>query len=84
MATQSELSRPAAATRRARYFFYALGGGFVALGFALEMAPPLAALVPAVAGRVSAGIGAIILSFGRFGPDGLVAHWGARLARGRL
>lgn len=68
--------------RQARYFFYVLGGAFVALGFALEMVPALAAVAPALAGRAAAGIGALILSFGRFGPDQLVQQFSTRL-RGR-
>jgi hypothetical protein len=58
--------------RRARYFLYLLGGVFVALGFALEMVPAMAAIAPDLAGRVSAGIGALILAVGRFGSDNLV------------
>ena len=58
--------------RRARYFLYLLGGAFVALGFALEMVPPLAAVAPALGGRVCAGIGAVVLSIGRFGSDRVV------------
>jgi hypothetical protein len=58
--------------RRARYFLYLLGGVFVALGFALETVPAMAAVVPELAGRASAGIGALILSVGRFGSDRLV------------
>ena len=60
------------AVRRARYFLYLLGGVFVALGFSLEMVPAMAAVAPALAGRICAGIGAVILSVGRFGPDRLV------------
>jgi hypothetical protein len=62
-------------TRRARYFLYLLGGVFVALGFALEMVPAMAAVAPELAGRVSAGVGALILSVGRFGSDRLVRRW---------
>jgi hypothetical protein len=58
--------------RRARYFLYLLGGVFVALGFSLEMVPAFAAIAPSLAGRVSAGIGALILSVGRFGSDRVV------------
>jgi hypothetical protein len=58
--------------RRARYFLYLLGGAFVALGFSLEMIPALASVSPGLAGRVSAGIGALILSAGRFGSDRFV------------
>jgi hypothetical protein len=58
--------------RRARYFLYLLGGVFVALGFSLEMVPALAAVSPSLAGRVCAGIGAVILSAGRFGSDRFV------------
>ena len=60
------------AARRARYFLYLLGGAFVALGFSLEMVPALAVVAPSLAGRVSAGIGAIVLSAGRFGSDRFV------------
>ena len=58
--------------RRARYFLYLLGGVFVALGFSLEMVPPLAAIAPSLAGRICAGIGAVVLSAGRFGSDRFV------------
>jgi len=58
--------------RRARYFLYLLGGVFVALGFALEMVPAMAAVAPELAGRICAGIGALILSLGRFGSDRFV------------
>ncbi len=60
------------AARRARYFLYLLGGLFVALGFSLEMVPAMAAVAPSLAGRVCAGIGAVILSAGRFGSDQFV------------
>ena len=60
------------AARRARYFLYLLGGVFVALGVSLEMVPALAALSPSLAGRICAGIGAVILSAGRFGSDRFV------------
>jgi hypothetical protein len=58
--------------RRARYFLYLLGGVFVALGFSLEMVPAMAAVAPELAGRVCAGVGALILALGRFGSDRLV------------
>lgn len=58
--------------RRARYFLYLLGGIFVALGFALEGVPAMAAVAPDLAGRACAGIGALILALGRFGSDRLV------------
>ena len=58
--------------RRARYFLYLLGGVFVALGFSLEMVPALAAVFPSLAGRVCAGVGAVIMSAGRFGSDRFV------------
>ncbi len=60
------------AARRARYFLYLLGGAVVALGFALEMVPALAAVAPLLAGRICAGIGVIILAGGRFGSDSFV------------
>lgn len=61
--------------RRARYFLYLLGGVFVALGFALEMVPAMAAAAPEGAGRVSAGVGALVLSVGRFASDRAVRRW---------
>jgi hypothetical protein len=60
------------AVRRARHFLYLLGGACVALGFALEMVPALAAVSHPLAGRICAGIGAVILSAGRFGSDRFV------------
>jgi hypothetical protein len=60
------------AARRARYFLYLLGGVFVALGFSVEMVPAMADIAPALAGRICAGIGAVILAAGRFGSDRLV------------
>jgi len=60
------------AARRARYFLYVLGGVFVGLGFALDLIPALAEVAPQLAGRLCAGIGAIILAVGRFGSDTLV------------
>jgi hypothetical protein len=61
-----------AAARRARYFLYLLGGVFVSLGFSFEMVPALAAVSPALAGRICAGVGALVLSAGRFGSDRFV------------
>ena len=58
--------------RRARYFLYFVGGVFVALGFALESVPAMAAAAPELAGRVCAGIGAVVLAVGRFGSDHVV------------
>jgi hypothetical protein len=58
--------------RRARYFLYLLGGVFVAMGFSLEMVPAIAAIAPELAGRICAGIGALVLVLGRFGSDRLV------------
>jgi hypothetical protein len=58
--------------RRARYFLYLLGGVFVALGFVLDGVPAMAAVAPELAGRLSAGIGALILAMGRFGSDRFV------------
>lgn len=68
--------------RRARYALYLLGSAFVMLGFSLEMVPALAAVAPALAGRICAGIGAAILSVGRFGTDRIVRRCDA-LIRGR-
>jgi hypothetical protein len=67
------------AARRARYFLYLLGGVFVALGFSLEMVPALAAVVHPLAGRICAGIGAVILSAGRFGSDRFVRRCEVKL-----
>ena len=61
-----------AAVRRARYFLYLLGGVFVALGFALESVPALAAMAHPLAGRITAAMGAVLLSMGRFGSDRFV------------
>jgi hypothetical protein len=69
--------------RRARYFLYLLGGIFVALGFSLEMVPPLAAVAPVLAGRISAAIGGLILAAGRFGTDRFVLRC-ERLLTGRF
>jgi hypothetical protein len=71
-AVGNERTNEERAARRARYFLYLLGGVFVALGFSLEMVPAMAAVAPAVAGRICAGIGAVILSAGRFAPDRFV------------
>jgi hypothetical protein len=58
--------------RRARYFLYALGGIFVALGFALEMVPRFANATPWWSGRACAFIGLVFLSIGRFASDRFV------------
>jgi hypothetical protein len=55
--------------RRARYCIYVLGGACVALGFSLEMVPSLADVCPPLAGRICAGIGAVVMAVGRFGSD---------------
>jgi hypothetical protein len=60
------------ATRDARNVFYGLGIAVVLLGFSLEMVPALAAIASPLAGRVCAGIGALILAVGRFGSDSLM------------
>jgi hypothetical protein len=60
------------AARGVRNLFYGLGIAFVLMGFALELLPALAAIAPPVAGRVCAGIGALVLAAGRFGSDGLM------------
>ena len=69
------------AARRARYFIYIVGGIFVALGFSLEMVPAFAAHAPGLAGRVCAGVGALILSVGRFGSDRIVRRCESLLLR---
>jgi membrane protein implicated in regulation of membrane protease activity len=61
-----------ASARRARYFLYALGGVFVALGFALEMVPYLASVTWWWSGRVCALIGVVFLSIGRYASDRFV------------
>jgi len=60
------------AVRRARHVLYGIGIAFVVLGFALELVPALAAVSGPLAGRLCAGIGAVILSVGRFGSDRFV------------
>jgi uncharacterized membrane protein len=60
------------AVRRARHCFYGIGIAFVVLGFALEMVPALAAVSAPLAARICAGLGAVILSVGRFGSDRFV------------
>jgi hypothetical protein len=65
--------------RRARYFLYAIGGAFVALGFALEMVPMFAAVTPWYSGRASAAVGVVFLSIGRFGSDRFVRRCEALL-----
>jgi hypothetical protein len=62
----------AKSVRRARHFLYGLGIAFVLLGFSLDMIPALASVAAPLAGRICAGIGAVILSAGRFGSDRLV------------
>jgi hypothetical protein len=64
--------------RRVRHALYALGIAFVVLGFSLEMVPALAAISAPLAGRICAGIGAVILSVGRFGSERLLRR-GERL-----
>jgi hypothetical protein len=73
----------AKAVRRARHFLYGLGIAFVLLGFSLDMIPALASLAVPLAGRICAGIGAVILSVGRFGSDALVRRC-QMLLTGRL
>jgi len=65
--------------RRARTLLYGLGIVFVVLGFSLEMVPALAAVVSPLAGKICAGIGALILSVGRFGSDRVVRRCQAPL-----
>jgi hypothetical protein len=60
------------AARRVRNAFYGVGIAFVLLGFSLEMIPALAAISAPLAGRVCAGIGAVILAVGRFSGDDLM------------
>lgn len=60
------------AVRNVRNVFYGFGIAFVLLGFSLEMVPALAAIASPLAGRVCAGIGALILAVGRFGSDDLM------------
>jgi uncharacterized membrane protein len=67
--------------RRARHVLYGLGIVFVVLGFSLEIVPVLAAVAAPLAGKICAGIGAVILSVGRFGSDRFVKR-GERLLTG--
>jgi hypothetical protein len=60
------------AVRGVRNVHYGLGIGFVLLGFGLEMVPALTVIASPLAGRVCAGIGALILAVGRFGSDELM------------
>jgi len=60
--------------RRARYFLYTVGAAFVAIGFALDMVPMLAAVAAPLAARLCALTGAVILTLGRFGSDRLVSR----------
>ncbi len=60
------------AVRGVRNLFYGFGIAFVLLGFSLEMVPVLASIAAPLAGRVCAGIGALILAVGRFGSDDLM------------
>jgi hypothetical protein len=66
----SRIDDPAA--RGVRNVFYGLGIAFVLVGFSLEMVPALAVSVPPLAGRICAGIGALILAAGRFSSDDLM------------
>jgi hypothetical protein len=69
-----------AAARRARYVFYGIGGIFVALGFALETVPTLAATTPWWSGRAGALIGVVFLSVGRYASDRFVRRCESLLA----
>jgi hypothetical protein len=69
------------ATRSVRNVFYGLGIALVLLGFSLEMVPALAASVSPLAGRICAGIGALILATGRFGSDDLMRRCRALMTR---
>jgi len=55
--------------RRARYFFYALGGVFTALALVIDFVPTLSQAAPAYAVRVCALIAIVLLAIGRFLPD---------------
>ncbi len=61
--------------RRARYFFYALGGIFTALALALDLVPSLASAAPDRAVKGCALLAIVLLSLGRFSPD----RWVLRL-----
>jgi hypothetical protein len=58
-----------AAVRRARYFFYLLGGFFGLLSIALGVEPNLRAVTPVYAVRACALIAVILMSVGRFTTD---------------
>jgi len=70
----AKLTEGALRARRARYFLYAVGAAFVAIGFALDMVPVLAAVAAPLAARLCALTGAVILTLGRFGSDRLVSR----------
>lgn len=77
MAGEHVLSAESAAgeareARRARHFLYAFGIVFVLLGFSLEMIPALADVAAPLAGKICAGIGAVVLSIGRFASERIV------------
>ena len=67
------------AARGVRNLFYGSGIAFVLLGFSLESIPALATIASPLAGRVCAGIGALVLAVGRFGSDGLMRRCRALL-----
>jgi hypothetical protein len=58
-----------AAVRRARYFFYVLGGCFGLLSIALGVEPNLHAATPVYAVRGCALIAVALMSAGRFTTD---------------
>jgi hypothetical protein len=72
MTTQTNPRDADTTARRARYFLYAIGGVFAALGFTLETVPGLAAATPWWSGRACALIGVVFLSIGRFASDRFV------------
>lgn len=59
----------ARAARRARYFFYWLGGIFTALALLFDLVPALAQAVPSQAVKGCALVAIALLSIGRFAPD---------------
>lgn len=68
--------------RRARYFFYTLGGIFTALALVFDLVPSLAVVVPDHAVKGCALLAIALLAIGRFAPDrwvlrcqGLLTGW---------
>lgn len=55
--------------RRARYFFYGLGGIFTALALLFDLVPSLSSAVPDAAVKGCAMLAVLLLAIGRFSTD---------------